>query len=757
MGKLFDCALSCYSKADLDLQLKARFFFVVCLFSMVMIFIITLVTFYLHLKGFLNAKVLIPIVILGIVMMPCAFVLLVCGYFSISAHMIIIVNMINIWTVIIFDNSHPLSRLDTLTFVICILSLLPMAITHRKSSIFIYGSLNIGFMLVFLYYYRPQLMLPDFAVIDYISDNTMAILISCLSAYSVFAINKTALNRAKEEIEGQRQAEATVLAINRELIEKNRKLNDAQSEILSTNVLLRESEEKFSKAFHLSPLIISLISLPHGRFVDISNSFCSLLGYAPEDIIGKDSEDLNLWENDSDFQIIKDHISSEKKLLDIEVVLRSRNGELFTLLVSSGGVSIAQTNHIIMMGIDITKRKQTEAEKAHLEAQLRQAQKMEAIGHLTGGIAHDFNNMLSVVSGNTELVMMDKGLDAKILERQKSILDATHRSANLVRQLLAFSRKQTINPEVLDINKTIVGMLKMLQRLIGENTYLAWMPGQDMGKILIDPSQVDQILANLIVNARDAIQDVGKVTIETQCVVIDNAYCEGHVWFHPGAFVMLSVSDNGCGMDKKTLEKIFEPFFTTKAVGSGTGLGLSTVYGIVKQNDGFIHAYSEIGRGTTFKIYFPLIEAEADKLETIIPTKNLNKVSGTVLIVDDDMAVLDIGKSILEHIGFTVLTANVPENAIEMALSYNKKINLLLTDVVMPQMNGRELARRLGEIDPDIQCLYMSGYTENVIARHGVLEKGVNFLSKPFSVKDLADKIDQTLNPISSPLPMAQK
>ncbi|GAB6096289.1 hypothetical protein JCM14469_25420 [Desulfatiferula olefinivorans] len=601
-------------------------------------------------------------------------------------------------------------------------------------------------MLAFFYNYRFQIPVSDFAVIEYISDNTLACIITCIAAYSVFTINKTALDRAKEGIERHRKTEAIVLAINKELMEKNRKLSDAQSEILSTHVLLHESEEKFSKVFHLSPVIICLISLPHGRFVDISNSFCSLTGYAPEDIIGKNSRDLNLWENETDFQIIQDHISSEQQILEIEIVVRSRNGKRFTLLVSSGSLSIAQTNHIIIMGIDITKRKQAETEKALLESQLLQAQKMEAIGHLTGGIAHDFNNILSVVSGNAELVMMDKGLDAKILERQKSILDATHRSTNLIRQLLAFSRKQAINPKVLDINKTIVGMLKMLQRLIGENTYLAWLPGQGIGRILIDPSQVDQILANLIVNARDSIQDVGKVTIETQSVVIDDAYCEGHVWFHPGAYVMLSVSDNGCGMDKKTLEKIFEPFFTTKAVGRGTGLGLSTVYGIVKQNDGFIHVYSEVGRGTTFKIYFPLIEGEDDKPETVIPAKNHNNVSGTVLLVDDDMAVLDIGKSILEHLGFTVLTANVPENAIDMALSYKEKIHLLITDVVMPQMNGRELARRLGEIDPDIRCLYMSGYTEHVIARHGVLEKGANFMTKPFSVKELTDKINQTFN-----------
>jgi PAS domain S-box-containing protein len=651
------------------------------------------------------------------------------------------------------------------------LSLLPLAVNRYKSVFFLYGTLNIAFLFIYITFNRQRFPIPDYTVIAFLSDNTVAILISSIVAYGVFSINRAALEKAKAEIAERTQAERIVQQQKRELEKVNNELSTAlkqmekttgelkatneqfettQKNLLSSNLLLSESEEKFSKAFHQSPLLTGLMNFPHGQFTDISDSLCSLTGYTAEEMIGKTSGDLNLWVSENEYKKIKGVFINGGKLQDEEFVIRNRNDKHHTILMSSEVVSIGQSPHIILIGVDITERKRAEEEKGHLEDQLRQAQKMEAVGHLAGGIAHDFNNMLSVVIGNSELLMMEELLDADAQARINNIRDAARRSADLVRQLLAFARKQTVAPKILDVNDAISGMLKMLQRLIGEDIDLEWIPGNNLGPILIDPSQIDQILANLMVNARDAIDGVGKVTIETQYQEIDDAYCSGHPDFFPGIFIMLSVSDNGCGMTEKTIEQIFEPFFTTKGVSRGTGLGLATVYGIVKQNNGFIHVYSEPGKGSTFRIYFPRTDIKNTQEVALPPVHPPAKGSGTVLMVEDDLAILEIGHSILELLGYTVLTANSPENAIAMALAHSGDIDLLITDVVMPGMNGKELAERLAEIKPELRCLFMSGYTANVIAHHGVLDDGVMFLPKPFTVKDLADKVrDAWIKPIS--------
>ena len=441
-------------------------------------------------------------------------------------------------------------------------------------------------------------------------------------------------------------------------------------------------------------------------------------------------------------------LSGEIESYEMEKRYLHKNGDIvFTHLnVSCFRNPDRSIRFVIASLLDISDRKYAEKEKERLDAQLHQAQKMESVGHLAGGIAHDFNNMLSVVIGHTELGMNELDRDAPMHHRLKVIHDAARRSADLVRQLLAFARKQTISPKVLDINDTISGMLQMLRQLIGEDIDLAWMPGHAMGKVRIDPSQIDQVLTNLMVNARDAIGGVGKVTIETGTIVLDEAYCAGHPGFLPGRFVMLAVSDNGTGMDEKTLAQIFDPFFTTKNIGKGTGLGLATVYGIVKQNDGFINVYSETGQGTTFKIYLPVIESKEDGAPRKAIQEVMTRGTETVLIVEDDEAILDLGKSILEQLGYTVLTAGAPDAAIAVAQSHRGRIALLLTDVVMPQMNGRQLAQRLAEAVPDLKCLFMSGYTANVIAHRGILDEGVNFLQKPFSMAALAAKVREVLD-----------
>ncbi|WP_321492564.1 PAS domain S-box protein [uncultured Desulfobacter sp.] len=400
---------------------------------------------------------------------------------------------------------------------------------------------------------------------------------------------------------------------------------------------------------------------------------------------------------------------------------------------------------LFCLDIDITHRKQAEAEKEKLQAQLNQAQKMEAVGRLAGGVAHDFNNMLSIILGNIEILEEDIAPDSPLLSSIHEVQKAAERSADLTRQLLAFARKQTIDPKVLDPNNTIEGMLKMLKRLIGEDIDLLWKPNEDLWRVKMDPSQIDQILANLCVNARDAIKDVGKITIETDNFCFDENYCRVHQGCFPGEFVLLCVSDNGSGMDKETMENLFDPFFTTKEKGQGTGLGLATVYGIVKQNDGFINVYSEPGQGTTFKIYIPRHEACQTESPVMASEKSL-KGCETILLVEDEKSILNMTKMMLERLGYTVLPANIPEEAIQICNDYTGKIDLLITDVVMPSMNGRELSRTIMKAIPNIKCLYMSGYTSNAIAHRGILDDGLNFINKPFSKQVLSVKLREILD-----------
>ncbi len=385
-------------------------------------------------------------------------------------------------------------------------------------------------------------------------------------------------------------------------------------------------------------------------------------------------------------------------------------------------------------------------EKRNLQEQLVQSQKMESVARLAGGVAHDFNNMLGVIIGHTELAMGQVSSSQPLFASLQEIRKAAERSAGLTRQLLAFARKQTVAPRVLDLNETVAGMLKMLRPLIGEDIDLAWQPGGEVQPVKMDPSQIDQILANLCVNARDAIAGVGRITIETGMTTFDPAYCAYHPEFVPGEYVSLTVSDDGCGMDHETLEKIFDPFFTTKEVGRGTGLGLATVYGIVKQNDGFINAYSEPGQGTTIKLYLPRHTVEAVQAQRHDHAASVPGGHETILLVEDENSILNMAKLLLEKLGYRVLAASTPGEAIHLAKAHDGEICMLIVDVIMPEMNGRDLARRLVSLYPQMGCLFMSGYSGDVIAHHGMLDEGVQFIQKPFSMQDLAVKVREVLD-----------
>jgi two-component system, cell cycle sensor histidine kinase and response regulator CckA len=400
-----------------------------------------------------------------------------------------------------------------------------------------------------------------------------------------------------------------------------------------------------------------------------------------------------------------------------------------------------------VVGVSSIARDVTESK--NLEAMLRQAQKMEAVGQLAGGVAHDFNNLLGVILGYTGLLLDQENLDGSQRKSIQEIQKAGDRAALLTRQLLAFSRKQVLQTKVLDLNTVVAGAEKLLQRLIGEDIELLVVLNPALGRIEADAGQLEQIVMNLAVNARDAMQPGGKLTIETSNVEIDEEFAIQHPSTRAGPHVMLSVTDNGCGMDVKTKAHIFEPFFTTKEFGKGTGLGLSTVYGIVKQSGGSVWVYSEVGIGSTFKIYLPCVSSG---LEIAAPSEEPEKTERglhTILVVEDEAALLEVTHRSLEAVGYAILAAQSPAEAIQISETYEGPIHLMVTDVIMPGMSGAQLASRLSVARPEMKILFVSGYTDDTIVRHGVLEHGLAFLQKPFSPKALARKVSEVLATVS--------
>ncbi len=472
----------------------------------------------------------------------------------------------------------------------------------------------------------------------------------------------------------------------------------------------------------------------------VNPAFETVTGYSRGEAIGQNPRILKSGEQDQAFYEDLWHTITSGKTWQGQMVNRRKDGTLYT---EEATISPVRDASGVIVNYVAVKRDITH--DIELEDQYRQSQKLEAVGRLAGGVAHDFNNMLTIILGQVEMALLDLDPQTPLHAMLREVEKAGEQSANLTRQLLAFARKQTVDPKVLDINETISSMLKMLDRLIGEDIDLAWLPGHALWPARMDPAQLDQILANLVVNARDAIEGVGKITIETETVLVEESYCEEHPTFEPGRYITLSVSDNGCGMDRATVQSIFEPFFTTKAPGVGTGLGLATVYGIVRQNSGFINVYSEPGLGTTFRIYLPACEDSQPDAGLDGPKAELPHGTETILLVEDASTLLDVARAQLQKLGYTVLPAQTPAEAHRWIEDCAQTVHLLLTDVVMPEMNGRDLWDALRRLRPGLPCLFMSGYTANVIAHHGVLDADVHFLQKPFSLESLAVKVREAL------------
>ena len=477
-----------------------------------------------------------------------------------------------------------------------------------------------------------------------------------------------------------------------------------------------------------------------GAIQYVNEAFEIVTGYTRDETLGKIPRFLESGQHDKAFYQAMRAALVQGKVFRSRVVNKRKDGTSFTEDISIAPVcdDAGRTVNYVAVARDIT-------ELLQMEAELQQAQKMESVGRLAGGVAHDFNNMLGTILGNAELAMEKLEPSSPLLVELEEIVNAAKRSAEITQQLLAFARKQVVAPRVLDLNVTIEGMIKMLRRLVGENIALDWVAGQGTFTVEIDPSQVNQILANLCVNARDAIPDVGTITIRTSRESFTAKDCVSSAGVVAGDFVLLTVSDDGCGMDPETVSHLFEPFFTTKDVGKGTGLGLATVHGVVKQNNGFILVKSEPWKGTVFRIYLP---THAGKAEAPLSGQGHVVSQGqgeTVLIVEDEDAILKLSRTMLERNGYTVLTATTPDEALRLAGTHAGTIHLLLTDVVMPGMNGRDLADHLKQKNPGLKILFMSGYTANVIAHHGVLDSGVFFIQKPFSRQELANRVEEAL------------
>ena len=508
---------------------------------------------------------------------------------------------------------------------------------------------------------------------------------------------------------------------------------------------LRESEERYRVLFETAKDAIFVCDKT-GKFVDVNRAACEVLGYSREELLKLSPKEIDADPIGYDAFIKLRNGLTDKLTFEINQI--RKDGTHLPVEITGSSFNEKGQQMALAIARDISERKKTEEEKKKLEAQLHMAQKMEAIGKLAGGVAHDFNNILTVIMGNASLALMEVGKDNTLRQEIEEIRKAGERAASLTRQLLAFSRKQIVQPKILDINELLTDIEIMLGRLIGEDVELLTIQAPALWRVEIDPGQIEQVIINLAINARDAMLQGGKLTIETDNVDLNENYFREHgiEGKKSGHYVVLAVSDTGNGMDKETQEHIFEPFFTTKEVGKGTGLGLSTIYGIVKQNNGFIWVYSEPGQGTTFKVYLPEVKKDADlEKKEQTPVDNPGG-SETVLIVEDNDLLRNFAQKALRGYGYRVMDAENGEDALSVCKEHDGQIDLMITDVVMPKMGGREAAERLRPLYPQMKVIYMSGYTDNAIVHHGVLEPGLNFLEKPFTPEGLARKAREVLD-----------
>ena len=506
--------------------------------------------------------------------------------------------------------------------------------------------------------------------------------------------------------------------------------------------LLRQSEERFGKAFRSNPLAITISTEAEGRYLDVNEAFLQLLGYTRRDVIGDTAKELCFWVQPSQRIEMLRQLRESGMVKGLRTEYATSKGEIRQAELSAELIELEGQSCVLATTRDITETKR-------LEAQFQQAQKMEAVGRLVGGVAHDFNNILGVIIGYSDLPPGLIAPDSPVNQHFEQIKKASNRAVSLVRQLLAFSRQQVVFPKVLDLNAVVHNAIDMLKRVVPEDIAISFRPIIPVGNVYADPGQIEQILMNLAVNARDAISGGGKITIETGNAELDEHYVSQHPGSRAGQFVVLTVGDTGCGMEESLQSRIFEPFFTTKEVGQGTGLGLSTVYGIVKQSGGTIFVYSELGKGTTFKIYFPRVEQQEAKPEQLMQSQEETEFSTgseTILLVEDNEPLRELAVAILQGAGYRIIEAGDAETALDILRGSEPGIDLLITDVVMPGKSGIELLEQARVIDPKLHALFMSGYTGDQVASRGHVLHETAFLQKPFTRSSLLKKVRSALH-----------
>ena len=495
---------------------------------------------------------------------------------------------------------------------------------------------------------------------------------------------------------------------------------------------MRHSEDRFAKAFRSSPLAITISSLAEGRYLEVNDAFLQMMGYARQEVLGRTSNELRIWLAPEERSTMIGHLTEFGRVAGFKTRFKTRSGEIRLTDVSAELIELDGASCVLAITQDVT-------EAHRLEEQLRQSQKLQAVGRLAGGIAHDFSNMLSVIIGYSELLQerTEPNLTSKYIDE---IRTAAGRAASLTRQLLAFSRQQVLQPKLINLSEIVDRVSQMVRPVMGDDIDLRITCAPLLGAVRADALQMEQVIMNLAVNAHDAMPGGGALIIETRNVDLDETSVSNGASFRPGPYVMLSVSDTGCGMDEQTIAHIFEPFFTTKEPGKGTGLGLSMVHDCVSQSGGHIWLHSDPGGGTTFKIYFPRVDEVAIPARdegTVEPIKGFE----TVLLVEDDEPLRKLTTSVLERNGYTVLQASGGKQAIEVARAYSGPIDLLITDVVMRGLNGSELAAVLKAFRPDLKLLFISGYPNELISHHGAFESGVALVEKPFTTSSLLTKV----------------
>jgi two-component system cell cycle sensor histidine kinase/response regulator CckA len=547
----------------------------------------------------------------------------------------------------------------------------------------------------------------------------------------------------------EKMARGQLIRTQEKLRQRTVELENTKAELKQVQELLQKERETFFPILHKAPYGIALID-NDGNFTYINPAFTNITGYTLEDIFtGRD-----WFHRASPFPEYRQEITN---LLKRDVIQKGVE-KIFSIVCKNGEIreiefkpTLLDDGRIVVILSDITERKRAEEEKAVLQEEFRQSQKMEAVGRLAGGIAHDFNNLLTVISGNCELSLLELKEGDSLKGNIEEIKAAVDRATSLTRQLLAFSRRQILDTKVLDLNAIIRDLDKMLRRVIGEDIELVTLLSDSLGTVKTDPGWMEQVIINLVVNARDAMPSGGKLIIETTNVELDESYAYSHVAMKPGRYVKLCVGDTGIGMSPEVREHLFEPFFTTKEKGKGTGLGLSTVYGIVMKSGGNIWVYSEPGLGTTFKIYLPRVDESLEEMREKVTREELPCGGETILVVEDEEDVRRLAVRVLERQGYTVLETSCGDHALVLSKERKEPIHMILTDVVMPGMSGCQLADQLLPLHPKMKVLYMSGYTDNAIVHHGVLEEGINYIQKPFTIDGLAKKVREVLEKDSRP------